>query len=292
MLQKIRKSKTVKLFAAFMALNFIVEIISPSLVFALTGGPSQPEVQSFEPIGTSEMVDLFSGDFNYNIPLMDVGGYPLNLAYHSGVTMDQEASWVGLGWNINPGAITRNMRGLPDDFNGDMVEKEFNIKPNETYGANAGFSFEAFGVGSLGLGMGIQYNNYTGVGVSTSINPSVGFGGPGETSMTAGLGISSGPEGLTISPSVSLSANIAKHGDDKYQSSASIGMGTSYNSRAGLRGISFNAGTSLDKKNGKKEIAKHGKNKGKEVDSYSNVGSAGGGSSVDIGGSTILPHVF
>jgi hypothetical protein len=291
MLQKIRKSKTVKLFAAFMALNFIVEIISPSLVFALTGGPSQPEVQSFEPIGTSEMVDLFSGDFNYNIPLMDVGGYPLNLAYHSGVTMDQEASWVGLGWNINPGAITRNMRGLPDDFNGDMVEKEFNIKPNETYGANAGFSFEAFGVGSLGLGMGIQYNNYTGVGVSTSINPSVGFGGPGETSMTAGLGISSGPEGLTISPSVSLSANIAKHGDDKYQSSASIGMGTSYNSRAGLRGISFNAGTSLDKKNGKKEIAKHGKNKGKEVDSYSNVGSAGGGSSVDIGGSTYVPNI-
>ena len=41
------------------------------------------------------MVDLFSGDFNYNIPLMEVGGYPINLSYHSGIGMDQEASWVG-----------------------------------------------------------------------------------------------------------------------------------------------------------------------------------------------------
>src|SRR4029078_1671892 len=87
----------------------IIEMISPLTAFALTGGPSQPEVQSFEPVGTSEMVDPFSGDFTYNIPLLKVGDYPINISYKSGVTMDQEASWVGLGWNINAGVINRSM---------------------------------------------------------------------------------------------------------------------------------------------------------------------------------------
>ena len=98
---------------------------------------SNQEVDSFEPVGTTQMVDLFSGDFNYNIPLFDVGGYPVNLAYHGGIGMEQEASWVGLGWNINPGAINRSMRGIPDDFKGDEIKKEFNIKDNVTYGLNA-----------------------------------------------------------------------------------------------------------------------------------------------------------
>ncbi len=59
---------------------------------------SQPEVQSFEPVGTSDMVDLFSGDFNYNIPLLDVGGYPINISYHSGISKVRgPGSQPGLG---------------------------------------------------------------------------------------------------------------------------------------------------------------------------------------------------
>ena len=81
-------------------------------------GPGQPEMKSFQSVNANNMVDLFTGDFSYNIPLLDVGGYPVNLHYSSGITMDQEASWVGLGWNINPGSISRSMRGLPDDFDG------------------------------------------------------------------------------------------------------------------------------------------------------------------------------
>lgn len=116
------------------------------------GGPDQPEVQSFTPIGTSEMVDPFTGDFSYNIPLMDVDGYPINMAYSAGVTMDQEASWVGLGWNLNPGVVNRSMRGLPDDFNGlDSIKKNMNLKEHinvstyfnnteELFGFNANFS--------------------------------------------------------------------------------------------------------------------------------------------------------
>jgi len=117
-LSKIRNSFTLKAISLTMVIILVGEFFAPLKAYALTGGPSQPEVQSFEPIGTTDMVDAFSGDFTYNIPLLDVDGYPINLSYHSGVGMDQEASWCGLGWNINPGVVNRNIRGIPDDFAG------------------------------------------------------------------------------------------------------------------------------------------------------------------------------
>ena len=126
-----------------------LQVTQPMAVYALTEGPSQPEFNSFTPISTSDMVDLSSGDFNYNIPIMDVGGYPINLAYNSGVTMDQEASWVGLGWDLNVGQITRQMRGLPDDFNGDEMTYENSMKPNVTVGSNYNFYVAAFGVNEI-----------------------------------------------------------------------------------------------------------------------------------------------
>ena len=82
--------------AAAMAMVMIGDVIVPAAVLALSSGPSQPEVQGFQPAGVNDMVDLFSGDFSYNIPLLDVEGYPVNLFYSAGIGMDQEASWVGL----------------------------------------------------------------------------------------------------------------------------------------------------------------------------------------------------
>lgn len=78
------------------------------------------------------MVDLFTGNLSYNIPLFDVEGYPVNLFYNAGVGMDQEASWVGLGWNLSPGVVERNLRGLPDDFKGDVIKREIHQKKNWT----------------------------------------------------------------------------------------------------------------------------------------------------------------
>ena len=111
MIKAIRTSKATKVVACYLTLMLVLEIIAPMKAYALTGGPTQPEFNSFTPIGTSDMVDLASGDFNYNIPIMDVGGYPINLAYNSGISMDQEASWVGLGWDLSVGQIGRQMRG-------------------------------------------------------------------------------------------------------------------------------------------------------------------------------------
>lgn len=210
------------------------------------GGPDQPEVQSFTPIGTSDMVDPFTGDFSYNIPLMDVDGYPINIAYSAGATMDQEASWVGLGWNLNPGVVNRSMRGIPDEFNGvDKIEKEMNLKKNWTVGGSLAVDYELFGFGdvntnsgddagsfSINASLGINYNNYTGFsssfssGLGASFSPTTGLGG------SAGLGFSGNSQGgATISPHVGLTIN--KKGD-KESITNGLNIGTSINSRGGL----------------------------------------------------------
>ena len=111
------------------------------------GGPSQPEMSAFKSAGTDNLVNLFTGDFSYNIPLLDVGGYPVNIFYDGGIGLEQEASWVGLGWNINPGNVNRNMRGIPDDFNGeDLLTQKQNVKPNTTWGVTLGADFELVGI--------------------------------------------------------------------------------------------------------------------------------------------------
>src|SRR5437016_6339837 len=92
------KMRILKPAAIFVLINMLYQIAFPVISYALTSGPSQPEFSSFEPVNTTDMVDLFTGDFNYNIPLLDIEGYPVNISYHSGITMDQEATWVGLGW--------------------------------------------------------------------------------------------------------------------------------------------------------------------------------------------------
>src|SRR5579859_7752888 len=146
---------------------------------AFIGGPNQPEMQTFQSVNSSNMVDLFTGDFSYNIPLLDVGGYPVNIAYHSGRSMDEDASWVGLGWNVNPGSITRDMRGLPDDFNGgtDTIKKVSSIKPNVSWGLTAGDNLEVTGL-PIGLGPsgGIFHTTYNGWGIETGLNVSINAG--------------------------------------------------------------------------------------------------------------------
>lgn len=209
------------------------------------GGPGQPEMSAFKSVNADKMVDLFSGDFSYNIPLLDVGGYPVNLFYNGGVTMDQQASWVGLGFNINPGTIMRNMRGLPDDFDGtDIVTKTQTMRPDKTWGLNAGTSVELFGLdvigASLGVKYGISYNNQRGIALEYGINPSISLskhnGDEKTTSLTFGANLSvNSQSGASITPSIELSTseNNAKKGS----LTASVG----YHSRVGLQSLHLDA---------------------------------------------------
>lgn len=287
---KIRKSFAFKAISMTLIVIFIGEWLAPLKAYALTSGPSQPEVQSFEPIGTTDMVDAFSGDFTYNIPLMDVDGYPINLSYHSGVGMDQEASWVGLGWNINPGVVNRNLRGIPDDFCGeDKVVKESYIKPNQTFRVDLGASLElaAFelstgedngGVG-VNFGLGIYYNNYRGMGYSLSAGASMNIG-------PLGLGAQMGfdnQSGIDFSPNISLSAKFK--GDGKYDHTARGGVSMGYNSRGGLQQLTFSASLS---KQSKTSIRKGESDQAKEKGRSAPIN---GGASIDFAAPTYVPNV-
>ena len=306
---KLNKRKLVKLkqkmhkqSSLLLAILIFLEAAYPTGAKALSGGPSQPEVQSFEPIGTSDMVDMFSGDFNYNLPLMDVEGYPINIAYHSGINTDQEASWVGLGWNINPGVINRNMRGIPDDFSGENVTKEFNMKPNKTWGVAANVGIELFGSGKIGLGLGGSYgfnfNNYTGPSVikSFNVNISAGLGGGGK--LNAGLGLtSSSDEGLTVQPSLGFSAKINSGGNT--ETSLGVSVGTSFNSRGGLKQLSISASASVSRQATDKNVTKNDDGtttttekvrEGKNASSAS-LGSQSAGGTFDFGQQTYTPKI-
>jgi hypothetical protein len=245
---RIRHTYWFKGLSLTVAFSFMFELIRPNVALALTGGPSQPEVESFEPIGTTEMVDLFSGDFNYNLPLLNVpgpnGGYPINMAYHAGIGMEQEASWVGLGWNLNVGAMKRSMRGLPDDFNGDEIEREYNIKPNQTFAVN--FDEHQVNVDEA-LGADFQlnrrfqtyYNNYRGVGFkfglslesTTKVANSVTD--LDEHSITGGFDLSfDTQQGVGLTPSLSF-------GKNNLNKAGYWNLAASFNSRQGFDDLSL-----------------------------------------------------
>ena len=237
LLRSIRNSWMGRVLSAFLAITFIGQVIFPTLSFALTSGPTAPEVQSFEPVGTTDMVDVFTGDFNYNIPLFELpgpnGGYPFNMAYHSGIGMDQEASWVGLGWNLNPGALVRDMRGLPDDFKKDKITKRLDMKSNQTVGIGVSAGSELYGAdlqNALQLSSGITayYNNFKGIGYSLEAGPSYNPSIAGAGGWSGGLNLSlDSQEGVGIQPSVSY-GRLEKNANAEY----TLGLG--FNSRSGL----------------------------------------------------------
>lgn len=281
----VMKMKFVKSVAKIMLGVMIVELVAPTTqALALTSGPSQPEVQSFEPVGTTDMVDIFSGDFVYNIPLLDVEGYPINIAYHSGTGIEDEASWVGLGWNINPGQINRSVRGIPDDFNGESLVKRLHINEEREYRFKTGLSvgFEVVGAVNLGFSSGytVSYNNYKGLGIGkdfgANISVPVLFGSPG-----IGVNVSAhSQEGADIDGSLSFKfSNTKLESEGPY---LSISGGTGYNSRRGLKNISFGVEV------GKEAV---GKKASLEKASRESTGGIGFGSSIPIGLQNYVPVI-
>lgn len=227
------------------------------------GGPSQPEMASFKSIGNGNMVDLFTGDFSYNIPLLDVGGYPVNIFYNGNVGMEDEASWVGLGWNINPGTISRNMRGIPDDFNGtEQLTQTQAMKPNKTWGATISANLELKGKGfKPGASLSLAFNNYLGPSMDIGITGSGQFtlakyGKSEKHSVNLGtsLGVNIGSRsGLTFSPGLSVTTN---HKVKEAQITNGFSLNTSINSRTGIKSLQIREQTSFNEKQGETKDGK------------------------------------
>ena len=237
----VNTSLRLRVSALLAACYFFIFSIMPSPLYSLSGGPALPEFQKFAPVGSTEMVDLFTGDFSYNIPLLDIGGYPINLVYNADVTVEQEASWVGLGWSLNTGSINRAVRGIPDDFKGDTIKKEQNIKPNETVGFKFGIDLETAGIpenkltGGVGLSVGFFNNSYQGLGMETGINTSITMLTKSNIGLGGSLGINSNSfEGLTLQPGLHISKGL-KEIDSPLRLSGS----TSINSRRGMQHLAF-----------------------------------------------------
>ncbi|HTN46378.1 MAG TPA: hypothetical protein VL098_08535 [Flavipsychrobacter sp.] len=229
-------SKHVKKVSGVLLTVMIAELLIPLKAVALTAGPSQPEFQGFTPLATSSLVDHFSGDFSYNIPLLEIDGYPLNLVYRATSNIEEEGSWVGYGWNVNVGTLNRLVRGLPDDMNGGTIKNYQNIRKRTVESVAASFE-PNFGVhaGSDGVGleagvqmsMGSSYDedNYTGVGIGVTIGGGVYAAvnaGPFSVGANAGVTLAAhSSAGGTITPYAGWNAGIS------YGDYVSVGFGKS-----------------------------------------------------------------
>ena len=185
-----------------------------SASFALQGGPSQPDYTEFEPSGMTDMVDLLSGNFSYQIPLSDVpspyGNYPLSISYHAGISPQQEASWVGLGWSLNPGAINRAVRGVPDDqIHGGTLGFIYQYSYARAWSLDVAYSNSVFSVGQTASSDGTVGFSVT-CGWKIAGVGQVGFSlGTGEIGLTGSVGYGGArvKAGLTYSKN-GLSASI------------------------------------------------------------------------------------
>src|SRR5438093_8973344 len=100
----------------------------PIFCFSLSNAQTLPNGVNFQTPEVSAInkaietpVSYYSGVPNISIPLYEIKvkdiTVPVTLDYHAGgIRVDQDPTWVGLGWSLNYGGqITRKVRGAPDE---------------------------------------------------------------------------------------------------------------------------------------------------------------------------------
>lgn len=257
-----------KSISVFLLVVFISNTLLPTYSWALTAGPTAPEATSFEPVDTTDMVNTITGDFTYNLPLLEVpgpgGSYPVTMSYHAGIQPGVDASWVGLGWSLNPGAINRITNGLPDDLRETTSTDRQFWEGGETTVTSVGVSIGIGNVATVSAGLEFANDTYRGRGVGGYLGGSLSVpftkGSPLGIGVSARVGIS--PYGGAY---VSAGANIGVGGALAEGLSIGGGAGLNYDSRSGF-GAGLSGGISAG--------AKHAKGKYKEAWSGSLLGAS------------------
>ncbi|CAM1365462.1 conserved hypothetical protein [Tenacibaculum sediminilitoris] len=233
----IKNKQTRRTIAIFFLLNFLSTLFPYNGLYANNNGPNAPEASGFEPVNATDMVNLSSGDMAYVLPLLEVDGFPITLSYHAGIPMEMEASWTGLGWNINTGSIARGVVATPDDWkNGRRLNITYLHGTTKSY--------------SVDVGVGIGKAASVGVGLSWGPNKSL------SGSVSASIGIVSvsadtnGRVGASLSASTLTKSLGFKGAFDKISEealSSGVGFGGSL-SVSNKGGFSATAGLSSQSK--------------------------------------------
>ena len=111
--------------------------------------PNSPQAQAFEKYGNS-MINRYSGVPEVEVPLHVFKGQELDLPFQltydaTGIQVEQQATWVGLSWNLNVGGrISRITNGLPDDYISGGYNTIFNDFCRSIFPPYVGYSFLIF----------------------------------------------------------------------------------------------------------------------------------------------------
>ncbi len=238
------------------SLGIVITILMFSLCIQTikAQGPSSPEAAGFEPVDATDMVSLSTGNLSYVLPLLDVEGFPVSLSYHAGITADMDASWVGLGWYLTPGAINRSVMNTPDDWKSGVGINFNSYSITQKY---FGISVEVGFPGAATVGVGLNWGG--GQGLSGSVNATLGIGAgtgnmvqggisagastTGNASLGGGIGVSIGSYRVGANISYSLKGQWNLSGGVDYNLSdngAFVGAGYASNGTMSITGAGNN----------------------------------------------------
>lgn len=232
-------------------------------------GPNAPEFDRFEPVEASDMVNLLTGDLSYNLPLLNVpnegyAGHPIVLSYMAGIMVDQEASWVGLGWSLNQGSIKANRQGVPDEhslnkkyyistYEGKKTLNSINVsfgigKGNGALEASIGHtwgseSYTTLGAGFRDYGAEVKIGSRGVKSVGLSYTHAIADAG----GLTNGVNFSNGGVGFTSRIGSSGGGKLSK--ETNFNINSSIGISYRNNKLASIGNVSVGVSKQIGQQN-------------------------------------------
>lgn len=215
-------TRSVSRATSFKAGLTLVAVMCATASFAQGESGANNDLSTFvDPGASGANVDKATGAFSFSMPLMTLPGaagegYPIVLGY-APPSPDEPASWVGYGWSLGPGAVSRSVNGIPDDFNGIDITNISKTPVHHKITLNSTAGFEVFSNSALGLTKGIAWDSERGILPSFSLSLN-GFGAGLSYMQEAGKGAFSAnfsPVTAAMSVASKASNSSSNPGDSK-----------------------------------------------------------------------------